>query len=76
MANAVNDDVLAANLENGSMGWLLAQAVKHLTKLKWKFVALPGKRMPFRIFREGLDCALESLQPEESLVSAAILGPP
>jgi hypothetical protein len=38
MANAVNDDVLAANLENGSM-----QAVKHLTKLKRKIVALPWR---------------------------------
>jgi hypothetical protein len=55
MANAANDWLLAANLENGSMSWLLAQAVKYLTKLKWKIVALPGKRMPLRIFREGLD---------------------
>jgi hypothetical protein len=72
MANAVNDNVLAGNLENGSMSWLLAQAVKYLTKLKWKIVALTGKRMPFWIFREGLDCALESLEPEQSLVSAAL----
>jgi hypothetical protein len=73
MANAVNDNMLAANLEYGSMRRLRVQAVQQLTELHWKVAALPGELMPFRIFRQGFDCAFETLQPEERLVGAPIL---
>jgi hypothetical protein len=52
MANAMDDNILATDFEDGSMSWPPAHAIELLAKLKRKVAAFSGEWIVAWIFRE------------------------